>query len=80
MAKQVEGGNRQRREKAKEARRAGKTPSEEGVTFGASKQRRETHANEEHAQDLGNIRRGKNDGRNDNRPAARPGSRGIRED
>src|SRR5690606_8064639 len=37
--KQMEGGNRQRRQKAREARERGHRPSEEAVTTGASKQR-----------------------------------------
>ena len=37
--KQMEGDNRERRKNAIEAREAGKNPSEEKVTLGASKQR-----------------------------------------
>ncbi len=40
MRKQMEGDNRQRRKAAKAARDEGRTPSEAGVTTGASKQER----------------------------------------
>ncbi len=40
MRKQMEGDNRERREKAKDARDEGMSPSEARVTTGASKQRR----------------------------------------
>lgn len=40
MKKQMEGDNEQRRAKAKEARDEGRLPSEDGVTTGASNQRR----------------------------------------
>lgn len=39
MGKQVEGDNRERRKRAREARLSGHTPSGEEVTLGASKQR-----------------------------------------
>lgn len=39
MKKQMEGDNKQRRKAAREAREAGDTPSEHGMTTGASKQR-----------------------------------------
>lgn len=38
-AKEMEGGNIQRRQRARQAREQGKAPSEAQVTLGASKQR-----------------------------------------
>ena len=38
MGKQMEGGNEERRRRAKKARDAGRAPSAEGVTTGASTQ------------------------------------------
>lgn len=38
MGKQMEGDNRQRRQRAREAREEGTAPSEAGVTLGGSKQ------------------------------------------
>jgi hypothetical protein len=75
MAKEMEGGNLQRRQKAKEAREDGMSPSEAGVTFGASKQRRETGKNEEHREDVDSIRRGKPETLTENEHESRPGSR-----
>ncbi len=42
--KQMEGDNAERRKLAKDARDAGKKPSEVGATLGASKQRNEAEA------------------------------------
>ncbi len=42
--KQMEGDNTERRKLAKDARDAGKKPSEVGATLGASKQRNEAEA------------------------------------
>jgi hypothetical protein len=81
MAKEMEGGNRQRREKAKEARERGESASEAGVSFGASKQRSETNQNDEHAREVDHMRRGKRDQTlTENTPDARPGSRPTRND
>ena len=46
--KQMEGDNRERRKNAGEARQAGKAPSEEKVTQGASKQRHHVRRSEDH--------------------------------
>ena len=52
MRKQMEGDNRERRQKAKEAREAGDRPSEVGATLGASKQRKEASAKASHEEKL----------------------------
>ncbi len=44
----MEGDNRERRKNAAEARDAGKAPSEEKVTQGASKQRHHVRRSEDH--------------------------------
>lgn len=74
MAKEMEGGNRQRRQKAKEARERGHSASEEGVSYGASKQRREVDDNADHVEKLETIHRGKNI-HEDEKPHSRPRSR-----
>ncbi|MFP4623416.1 MAG: hypothetical protein ACLFRX_04485 [Gemmatimonadota bacterium] len=70
--KQMEGDNRERRKKAKEARKEGKAPSEEHVTTGGSKQR-EHLGEEEHREKVENIREGKHDVIRENTPEPRPG-------
>jgi hypothetical protein len=75
MGKQMEGDNRERREKAKEARREGKQPSEVGATLGASKQRNEAQNDMSHQEKLDLMREGKHDVIRENTPEARPGSR-----
>jgi len=79
MAKQMEGDNRARRAKAREARERGHEASEEGVTLGGSKQRREVSDDADHTERLETIHRGKNihDGE---KPAVRPRSRPNRDD
>jgi len=73
--KEMEGGNRQRRQKAREARRRGRLPSEEGVTTGASKQRHHLAVDEDHALKIETIRQGKQDVIRENTPTVRPRSR-----
>src|SRR5690606_14688024 len=73
--KEMEGGNRQRRQKAREARRRGRLPGEEGVTTGASKQRDHLAVDEDHALKVETIRQGKQDVIRENTPAVRPRSR-----
>jgi hypothetical protein len=75
MAKQMEGDNRERRKMAKEARDAGKKPSEIGATLGASKQRAEASGNETHQERIDQIREGKHDVIRENTPEAKPGNR-----
>jgi hypothetical protein len=59
VRKEMEGGNRQRRQKAREAREHGELPSEAGVTTGASKQRHRVRQGEEHEDRLLAKRQGK---------------------
>ena len=68
-----EGNNEQRRAKAKKARDAGKLPSAEGVTLGASKQRREAKADATHQERLETKHQGKANKRDGDAP--RPGNR-----
>jgi hypothetical protein len=75
MGKQMEGDNKERRNKAKQARQEGKSPSEVGATLGASKQRNEADNNMTHQQKLDLKREGKHDVIRENTPEARPGSR-----
>jgi hypothetical protein len=70
--KQMEGDNRERREKAKEARDEGKDPSAEHVTTGGSKQR-EDMGEDGHLEKVENIREGKHDVIRENTPEPRPG-------
>lgn len=73
--KQMEGDNRERRKMAKEAREAGKEPSEIGATLGSSKQRAEAESGSSHQEKLDQIREGKHDVIGENTPEAAPGSR-----
>jgi hypothetical protein len=77
VRKEMEGGNRQRRQRAREARERGKLPSEVGVTTGASKQRHRVRQGKEHEERLLMTWRGKQDKHigNESRPLPRPGSR-----
>jgi hypothetical protein len=74
--KKMEGNEEQRRQKAREARRHGRTPSEQGATQGASKQRRHLPADAEHGAKLRGIRQGKqpDPGQHVSTPEPRPGS------
>ena len=74
MRKQMEGDNRQRRQRARDARERGHTPSAEEVTTGASKQREHVGHAADHAEKLTSPGKGKQQpGRAASRP--RPGSR-----
>jgi hypothetical protein len=73
--KEMEGDNQQRRAAAREAKKAGKLPSEEGATLGGSKQRVAAPENMSHQQRIGLMRRAKQLVTRQNRPTARPGSR-----
>lgn len=73
MGKQMEGDNTERRKRAAAARDAGRTPSEEGVTEGASKQRQHLGRSEDaHAERLEARGRGKADPEH-RQPHPRPG-------
>lgn len=71
----MEGGNRQRRRLAREAREKGRLPSEVGLTTGASKQRHKVREGKEHEERLLAIRRGKQEMTKANRPEPKPRSR-----
>ncbi len=73
--KQMEGNEEQKRQAAREAREAGKKPSEVGATTGSSKQRTEADANMTHQEKVDLKREGKHDVISQNTPETRPGSR-----
>lgn len=58
MAKQMEGDNKQRRKTARKAREAGDTPSEHGLTTGASKQRTHMAGDGDQRERLATTQRG----------------------
>ena len=72
VSKKMEGNEEQKRQKAREAREDGTSPSAEGATTGASKQRRNAKG-EEYPETLDSIRRGKQDVIGENTPEAKPG-------
>lgn len=73
--KQMEGNEEQKRQAAREARAAGKSPSEVGATTGASQQRTEAGDGMTHQQRLDLKSEGKQDSTRKDRNDARPGSR-----
>lgn len=73
MKKQMEGDNTERRHRAADARAHGESPSAEGVTTGASKQRRHLPESDSHAERIEDLRRGKADPEH-KPPHPRPGS------
>jgi hypothetical protein len=75
VGKQMEGDNRERRQKAKQAHREGKTASEVGASQGASKQRTRAEENMTHQEKIDLQREGKHHVIRENTPEARPGSR-----
>jgi hypothetical protein len=74
QSRQMEGDATQRRDAAREAREAGKLPSEAGATLGASKQRGGAKRNASHQERLEGNHTGKNAGSTSG-DEARPGSR-----
>jgi hypothetical protein len=76
MGKQMEGDNRERRRKAREAREEGKRPSEVGATTSASQQRTHMERSDDHEEKIEKIREGKHDVIRENTPEVRPRSRG----
>lgn len=74
--KQMEGDNRQRRKKAREAREAGQSPSEENVTTGGSQQRTNVSEDVGHREKIETIRKGKQDVIQQNTPEPKPGYAG----
>ena len=75
MAKQMEGGNKQRRRTAKRAKATGKAPSAVGATQGASKQRTKAGGKLTHQKKVDLKREGKHKVITENTPETRPGSR-----
>jgi hypothetical protein len=75
MGKQMEGDNRERRKRAKEARDHGKKPSEVGATLGASKQRAVADDDASHQERIDQIREGKQNVLTENTPETKPGAR-----
>jgi hypothetical protein len=73
MGKQMEGDNKERRKKAKEARERGNTASEENATMGASKQREKAGTDDEYPDTLEGIRDGKHKVIRENTPERKPG-------
>jgi hypothetical protein len=75
--KKMEGNEEQRRQKAREAKRAGQLPSEQSATQGASKQRKHLPHDEDHVEKLQSIRQGKQPvlGHDVSTPKPRPRSR-----
>jgi hypothetical protein len=59
MARQTEGDNRQRRRAAKEAKDAGLSPSEAGVTTGGSKHDHHVRSGASHEEKVEKLGRGK---------------------
>lgn len=79
MKKQMEGNNEQRRSAAADAREEGQSPSEAGVTTGASKQRQKLSQKADHEDRLRNPGRGKQQPSQfaaDPRPGSTPSRRG----
>lgn len=82
MKKQMEGDNEQRRAKAADARAEGRSPSEEGVTTGASKQRRKLGNDADHEERLTGSAHGKQQPSQfapDPKPGSVPSRRGAGE-
>lgn len=73
--KEMEGNSRQRRAAARAARKAGKRPSEEGVTLGSSKQRVKAAENLTQQERVDLMRRARQQLSQQSRPTGRPGSR-----
>jgi hypothetical protein len=75
--KKMEGNEEQRRQKARQAKRAGHSASEHRATQGASKQRRHLREDEDHVEKLESIRQGKQPvlGHDVSKPQPRPRSR-----
>jgi hypothetical protein len=74
-AKEMEGDNRERRKLAREARQAGKKPSEVGASNSASQQRTKADDSMSHQERIDLKREGKQEQLTENTPEARPGSR-----
>lgn len=75
MARQTGGDNRERRVKAKEARKAGRLPSEVRATTGSQRQREEVRDKAPHTEKLAAKNKGKLKSTIKGRNEPRPGSR-----
>lgn len=75
MHRQTSGDNRERRVKAKEARKQGKLPSEMHATTGSQVQREEVREKAPHAERLAAKNKGKLKATIKGRNVPRPGSR-----
>jgi hypothetical protein len=73
MGKQMEGDNRHRRQRARQARQEGRSASEEGTTLGASKQDYHLARSADHHQKMAAPGRGKQQPKKASNPM-RPGS------
>jgi hypothetical protein len=71
--KQMEGDNKERRRKAKEARDEGKLPSEDAATSGSSKQREHVSGDMDHREKIETLRKGKQDIIQQNTSEPKPG-------
>lgn len=71
--KKMEGNEQQKRDRAREAREEGRSPSEAGASTGSSKQRQRVDRDEGHRERIERIREGKQDVISENTPEPRPG-------
>lgn len=71
----AEGDNEQRRKRAREAKKEGKSASEAGVTLGASKQRRSAKQDASHQEKMDTKSHGKRGPGTSGKP--RPGNREV---
>lgn len=74
VSKQIQGDNRQQRKAAKEAREQGLSPSEAGVTTGASNQRKHIEGSASHDERTEHLQEGKLPSVGQGRPNRRPAS------
>lgn len=68
MGKQMEGDEDMKRKRAREARESGTSPSEAGVTTGASKQRHHLKGSGDDAERLESVQRGEQKSAGDDVP------------
>ena len=74
VGKESEGDNRQRRDKADQARKDGRNPSDEAATLGSSKQRNKVDSEADHEERLETKNEGKQDSLTRSKNEPRPGS------
>ena len=73
--RKMEGDENQRRKAAREARNAGKAPSEVGATLGASKQLKSAKQDASHQEKMDTLGKGKRTAGTSGKP--RPGNREV---